>query len=950
MRKLFGRSKKQSVDENYLEEEYNEEESFDWDESEDYAEDETEDTYIEENGEAVYYEADAESEDGEYYADAEFEDGEYYADAEFEDEEYYEEADDEAYYVEDDGSYPGKKNKSHRGGNNINPFLKVWQGFLNMGTLDRVIAATGAAVLILAVVTGGVYASAQMLDQQVASFAETGLSLDGIELIGESGLMAVADARMAKTAAAEIVAEEEQKDYDEEEYSSSVTVVLNMTSIQKDLKIKFINKSTGKLIANVPFTVSVTDPDGKTSIWSDDDMDGIIYYKDITPGNYKVTVNSLDGEKYADYTLPAAQETIAVKKDIAYQKVDVSDEVKTESEVDATKEDTKVNETKVESALTDTVKWVDSTATLLTYTEVLKSTVPDPTTLAMSGSFMRLSYVGSIDPTSKTLNVGESFTVKASGSGVNLSGVTWSSSNTAVATVDSSGKVTAVAKGTAQITFKANGSAVSGGDQVTDLTGTCTVTVNESLVKGSLALSTQSCAMAVGVKVSVKATASGFTSGKELSYTVSSSNTKVAAAVVDTGGNVTVTGVAAGDAVITVKANYKDGGTDSTAASAAISIKVTNNKVITLDKTTAAVYIGTPVKLTATVTNATTNTAVTAESSNTGVATVSVSQKEVTVTGVAAGSATITVKYLENGEEVKAACTVTVKANPKEDRSSKLKDAGGNQLYVLENGTYREAYYADYYTAEKFFIQGEAKYTGWQTLNGKVYFFDANGKKVTGEQVIQGAKYNFASDGSLVVGSGTSGIDVSKWNGTIDWTAVKNSGVSYVIIRCGYRGSSQGTLIEDPKYYANIKGATAAGLKVGIYFFTQAVDEREAVEEASMVLDMVKNYKISYPIFLDVESSGGRADSISKETRTAVCRAFCKTIQDAGYTAGIYANKTWLTSKIDAGQLSAYKIWLAQYASSPTYTGRYDLWQYKSTGRVSGISGNVDLNISYLGY
>ena len=129
---------------------------------------------------------------------------------------------------------------------------------------------------------------------------------------------------------------------------------------------------------------------------------------------------------------------------------------------------------------------------------------------------------------------------------------------------------------------------------------------------------------------------------------------------------------------------------------------------------------------------------------------------------------------------------------------------------------------------------------------------DKNGKKVTGEQVIQGAKYNFASDGSLVTGSGTMGIDVSKWNGTIDWNAVKNSGISYVIIRCGYRGSSQGSLIEDPMYKKNIKGATDAGLKVGVYFFTQAITKAEAVEEESMVLELVKNYRISYPIFIDV--------------------------------------------------------------------------------------------------
>ena len=301
-------------------------------------------------------------------------------------------------------------------------------------------------------------------------------------------------------------------------------------------------------------------------------------------------------------------------------------------------------------------------------------------------------------------------------------------------------------------------------------------------------------------------------------------------------------------------------------------------------------------------------------------------------------------------EKASATCAVTVKKHPKEDKTTLLKDKEGRQIYVAENDTYREATRADYYTAAKFYIKTDVRYTGWQTINGKVYYFTADCKKVTGEQVIQGAKYNFASDGSLVVGNGAMGIDVSKWNGNIDWNAVKNSGISYVIIRCGYRGSSEGKLIVDPKFESNIKGATSVGLKVGIYFFSQAVDEIEAVEEASMVLGQIKNYKISYPVFLDVEASGGRGDKIDSATRTAVCKAFCQTIQNAGYTAGVYSNKTWLEGRLDAGALNAYKIWLAQYAAAPTYKGRYDLWQYRSNGNVSGISGNVDMNISYLGY
>ena len=156
--------------------------------------------------------------------------------------------------------------------------------------------------------------------------------------------------------------------------------------------------------------------------------------------------------------------------------------------------------------------------------------------------------------------------------------------------------------------------------------------------------------------------------------------------------------------------------------------------------------------------------------------------------------------------------------------------------------------------------------------------------------------------------------------------------------------------MEDAKFRQNIQGATNAGLKVGVYFFTQAVNEVEAVEEASMVLSQIKNYKISYPVFIDVESSGGRADGLDAATRTRVINAFCQTIQNGGYRAGIYANKTWLSQKMNLSALSGYKIWLAQYNSQVTYGGRYDMWQYSDKGRIPGISTNVDMNLSYMNY
>lgn len=196
------------------------------------------------------------------------------------------------------------------------------------------------------------------------------------------------------------------------------------------------------------------------------------------------------------------------------------------------------------------------------------------------------------------------------------------------------------------------------------------------------------------------------------------------------------------------------------------------------------------------------------------------------------------------------------------------------------------------------------------------------------------------------------GIDVSKWQKDIDWEKVKADGIDFAIIRCGYRGSVSGCLVEDPYFEQNIKGATAAGVKVGVYFFTQAVDEVEAVEEASMVVSLIRDYELDYPVFIDTESAGGngRADGLDEETRTAVCEAFCATIRSAGYQSGVYASCNWYNKHVNVEKLEKYVIWLAEYRKIPKYEGYYHMWQYTSKGKVDGIEGNVDLNISYLGY
>lgn len=193
------------------------------------------------------------------------------------------------------------------------------------------------------------------------------------------------------------------------------------------------------------------------------------------------------------------------------------------------------------------------------------------------------------------------------------------------------------------------------------------------------------------------------------------------------------------------------------------------------------------------------------------------------------------------------------------------------------------------------------------------------------------------------------GIDVSKYNGFIDWKEVKRAGVEFAIVRCGYRGSTTGAIVKDPYFETNMEGAIAAGIPVGVYFFTQAVNNVEAVEEASAVMELVKPYKLTYPIFIDTEGSGGRADGLAVNDRSYIIQTFCETIRSSGNISGVYASRNWLNKRLDITKFSADNvIWLAEYGDKPTYGGAYQLWQYSSAGNIAGIEGRVDMNISYL--
>lgn len=222
------------------------------------------------------------------------------------------------------------------------------------------------------------------------------------------------------------------------------------------------------------------------------------------------------------------------------------------------------------------------------------------------------------------------------------------------------------------------------------------------------------------------------------------------------------------------------------------------------------------------------------------------------------------------------------------------------------------------------------------------------------DRAVNGAEE--AADGSentelqFAGGNARLGIDVSKWNKEIDWEKVKNDGIEFAIIRCGYRGASSGALVLDPMYKRNIEGAIEAGIPVGVYFFTQALDEVEAVEEASMVISLIEDYDVDYPVFLDSESAGGRgrADALEAEERTKIHKAFLETIASAGYETGIYASRNWLNDELDMTEVSEYRTWLAEYADIPVYDKYYHMWQYTSKGSVDGIDTRVDLNLCYM--
>lgn len=958
----------------------------------------------------------------------------------------------------------------------------------NMGIMEGMVALGAVAIVVMLIFIGVKVTSGRSKTVVVAPVGQSAQALINVEAFGTHNIekieLAAKEELEAKLQEEERLAreQEELEAAQAEAERTAIKATINYTSIEKDIKIKFLNSKTNKLLASAKFKVTLTTPSGKTLVYTDDDMDGIIYQKGLEAGKYTITIEAIEG-----YSFAKSEYSATIKDKMEYVKVDVADEVKSEDEVNVKVDDTETKQ-EVEVVLKDTVAWVEPNKIPIGnvdgYAVVDKKKLVNPeavSTVASASIYSGYVLMGLLNPdhyitavqvtqadnkselnTGETLNLVATLSTEPAEGAVITEGVLRSSSDEFAATV-TDGVVTAGSVTTDTLVTITATSNELGADNLTHVSGTYQITIKAPVAVvvyvSTLSLS-EPTAMAVGATQTLLATetetdGTSRTSATTGVVTWESSDTTIAIVDAATG---LITAKKAGTVTITAKTV----GTNSslTQVTASKTVTVTNSALTVDMPETLIAAVGVVTHIPATVTL--NGTAITTDGTETTKGHVKWSSSDVkiakvdentgAITPLKAGSVTITAEAIEKDHEGKAVkdtcvvtvsnaaltvvmnekmnayvgeklfiptaitingqtvltdgtqttkgyvtwvssdttvatidaetgmitpikegttvikatsiekdgtgkvvtdeCTVKVLKNPKLDNVTLLKTTDGVQVYVKKDNAYVKATYADYYTAENFYIASSVqyKYTGWQTIDGKTYYFTKDGEKVTGTQVILGVQYNFSSDGVLNLGTAILGIDVSSWNGNIDWKKVKEAGVSYVIIRTGFRGSSTGALVEDKYFKTNIKGAIDAGLKVGVYFFSQAISEAEAIEEASMVLNQIKSYKISYPIFIDIEASGGRADSLTKAQRTAVAKAFCNTVKNAGYDAGVYSSTSWFTNKITASDLSSFKIWVAQYNTTCTYTGRYDIWQFSSKGSISGISGNVDLNYSYMGY
>lgn len=215
-------------------------------------------------------------------------------------------------------------------------------------------------------------------------------------------------------------------------------------------------------------------------------------------------------------------------------------------------------------------------------------------------------------------------------------------------------------------------------------------------------------------------------------------------------------------------------------------------------------------------------------------------------------------------------------------------------------------------------------------------------------QIAEDGQISYVENGKV---KSYKGIDVSKYNGTIDWEQVAADGVEFAFIRVGIRGyGAEGRLVEDEGFEGNVESALTAGLKVGVYFFSQATTVEEAIEEAEFVKGIIAPYRIECPVVFDVEKindSEARMNKISVEERTQMAITFCEEMEKAGYKPMIYYNMEMATMMLDLEQLEDYDKWFAYYNQDIYFPYDFKIWQYTDKGSVAGVEGDVDLNIAF---
>ena len=579
--------------------------------------------------------------------------------------------------------------------------------------------------------------------------------------------------------------------------------------------------------------------------------------------------------------------TAKVKGQIEYEKIEIEDEIQDESEINVSVEDTASNDVVVEAPIVDTLALVESTVTT--------TTVPKEN---VDVSKMPVATVGenkeyTLEQHEKVENEGDT----GSGGNTETGGDTGSGGDTGT-----------------------GGDAGTSGDAGT----------GDDTAEGTETEETETGTESVTGQDGGSAEVFGFSFG---TTGVTNTTSKVkATATVRFPGNVTL---------------YLAGGEASTSAELILEIEDDSKLIQKCEwsiKDTTIATLG--------------DVGTSSDSENeTGSETEGASESDdklsKKVTALAEGKTVLEVKitYISDANGVSTnvktiQCEINVTKHT--DKTTQLVDVNGNLLY-LDNRAEKIATPKDYDKATEFYTN--PKYTGWQTFDGYLYYYTTENVPATGAQTIGGVSYEFHEDGTLKESEQSIGIDVSKWNQKIDWKTVANAGIDFAIIRCAYRGATTGKIVEDPYFRDNIKGATENGIKVGVYFFTQAITEAEAVEEASTAVALVSGYKLHFPIFIDTENANnGRANGLGRAERTAIVKAFCETVRNSGYKPGIYASKYWYYDNLDESQLSTYNIWVAQYNTSCNYRGRYDMWQYTSKGSVPGIKGNVDMNYCYTKY